>query len=117
MSDYSNLYSNLIIEKADDLPPPAASSGSKAKSLSPSNVLNTLPFLPDLTVGETIKLEIPADSFGYKINDDYPVEHNKHFYSLKSALFRSFDFLAKSSRGHFVYRVLGKELYIKRVGE
>lgn len=111
MSDYSNIK----FERVDDLPLKYLASSKVSKPLAPVHIYDTLPFLAELKVGETIKFTIPEDAFTYKRDDRYPEFSANYYGSLKSALKRSFDTLSNDGGDHFVFRIVLDQLYIKRV--
>lgn len=108
-------YSNLKVEKVDDLPPPNRDP-RKSKPLAPATIYETMPFLRDLRPGETIKITIPEDVFGYSTQEGSANSNNKGQYdSMRAALVRTFTIIGEKTNVKFVVRIVDGELYIKRL--
>ena len=68
-----------------------------------------------MEIGQTMKIAIPEDSFGYTVNDAANEGNATYYASLMTGLTRSLKLLAEMRNLHFVAKVIEGDLYIKRV--
>lgn len=110
-------YSNIKAEKVDDLPP-ISHDPRVSKPLAPSTIYTTLPFVEALKPGETVKIAIPEDNFGYSDRITSKKGQQSHGHeAMRAALVRTFKIFADAGGPKYICRTVLHNLYIKRLAE